>query len=149
VETVEQVRHIDEADLGPEAREAIEAVQRGQTAVIESDGQPEAAIVDIVDYRLLRAAMRYYARQPQIDVEAGLSNEAVAELEDPQARYDLVLAHYLGGSLSLSRVGELLGLAWIDLRDRFNRLDIPIFTGPATLDELRAEIAAADAWISP
>ena len=44
---------------------------RGQTALIESHGKPGAAIIDIIDYRILRAVMRYHARPPQIDVDAG------------------------------------------------------------------------------
>jgi len=41
--------------------------------LIESRCKPEAALLDIVDYRILRAVMRTYARTPAIDADAGLT----------------------------------------------------------------------------
>jgi hypothetical protein len=139
---VERVQHIREADLGSAAREALEAVRRGELVVIDGDGREEAAIVDLVDHRILRAAARYHAERPEIDPDAGLSDQAVAKASDPQVRYDLVWAHYLAGAISLARAGELLGLAWIDLRTRCRRLGLPIRTGPETIEELLDEVAA-------
>jgi hypothetical protein len=144
-----QVRKIREADLGKAAHEVMEAVRRGQTVVIDGDdGRPEAAIVDLIDYRLMRATVHYYAGPPTIEAEAGLPDEAVKDLTDPQQRFDLVWAHYLARAISLGRAGELLGLAWIDLRDRCNRLGLPVHTGPETVEELMAEVDAMERWMA-
>jgi predicted HTH domain antitoxin len=66
-------------------------------------------------------------------------------LVDPQARYDLVLAHYLAGAISLARAAELLDLSWLELRARCLRLDVPLRTAPADLDQARADVEAAAA----
>jgi hypothetical protein len=121
-------------------------VRRGYTAVIESHGAPEAAMIDIADYYILRAVMRYYAHWPEIDVAGRLPDTAVRGLDDTQERYDRVMAHYLAGAISLARAAELLKLPWLDLRTRFVRLDVPLRTAPATLDEARADVEAALVW---
>jgi len=40
-------------------------------------------------------------------------------------------------------MAELLQISWADMRERFNRLGLPLFFGPATIEEARkwAEIA--------
>jgi len=119
---------------------------RGQTAVVESHGQPEVAIVDIIDYYLQRAALNYYAQSPEVDVEAGLSDEDVQQAGGEQERYNLVMAQYLGEAISLGRAAELLDLPWMDLRLRLARLGIPLRLGPQTIEELRAEIEAIENW---
>ena len=136
------VQHVRKTDLARHTHQVINAVLRGQTAVIESHGQPEAAIIDILDYRILRAAMRYYAQQPRIDVEAGLSNQEKA-LSNLQDRFNLVMAHYLAGTISLARAAELLDLSWLDLRTRCLRLDVPLRAAPTNLAEANADIKAA------
>jgi hypothetical protein len=143
---VEQIKRVRKTDLARNTRQVINAVQRGQTVVIESYGQPEVAIIDILDYRILRAVMCYYAQRPVIQVEAGLQDQKVTALMDPQARYDLVLAHYLAGAISLARAAALLDLSWLDLRTRCLRLDVPLRTAPADLDQARADVEAAEAW---
>jgi predicted HTH domain antitoxin len=62
---------------------------------------------------------------------------------DPQARFDLVLAHYLAGAISMGRAAELLGLPWLDLRTRFVRLDVPVRTAPRDLDEAIGDMERA------
>jgi hypothetical protein len=143
---LEFVTRFRKTDLARHTRRVISAVQRGQTAVVESHGQPEVAIIDILDYHILRAVMRYYAQQPEIDVEAGLSEQEVAALADAQACYNLVLAHYMAGAISLGRAAELLGLSWLDLRTRCLRLDVPLRTAPADLAETSADVETAGAW---
>ena len=49
-------------------------------------------------------------------------------LTDAQGRYTVVIAHYLAGAISTDRTAELLGLPWIDLRERFRPLDGPTST---------------------
>jgi hypothetical protein len=143
---MESVRRVRKTDLARNTRQVINAVLRGQTAVIESHGRPEVAILDIVDYRIIRGVMGYHAHPPEIDVDAGLSDEDVSTLSDPQERFDAVLAHYLAGAISLSRVAELLDLSWLGLRTRFLRLDVPIRSAPQDIDEVRADTEMAEAW---
>ena len=141
---MEPVRRIRKTDLARNTRQVINAVLRGQTAVVENHGQPEVAILDIVDYRIIRAAMHYYAQMPEIDVQAGLADEKVAVISDPQDRFNLVLAHYLSGAISLGRTAELLDVSWLELRTRFLRLDVPLRTAPANLDEARRDVQVSD-----
>ena len=137
---MESVRRIRKTDLARNTREVINSVMRGQTALIESHGKAEVAIIDIEDYLILRAVMRYHARPPHINIEAGLTGAAVEAARDLQGRYDLVLAHYLAGSISLGRAAELLNLPGFDLRTRFVRLDVPLYLGPATVEDALAEV---------
>lgn len=146
---MQSVQHVRKTDLARNTRQVINDVLRGQTAVIESHGQPEVAIIDILDYRITRAVLRYHAQQPRIDVEGGLAGERVAEISDPQTRFDLVLAHYMAGAISLGRVAELLDLPWLDLRTRFSRLDVPVRVAPTDLSEVESDVEAAVAWANP
>ena len=143
---MESVRSVRKTDLARNTRQVINAVLRGQMAVVESHGQPEVAIMDILDYHIMRAALRYHAQEPEIDAEAGLADQDVESLADLQARFDRVLAYYLGGAISLGRAAELLGLPWLDLRTRFLRLDVPVRVSPEDLDKARADVEAASAW---
>ena len=144
----EVIYRVRKTDLARNTRKVINAVQRGRTALIESHGQPEVAIIDIADYHIVRAVMRYHAQQPEMDVEASLSEQEVETLSEPQDRYNLVLAHYLADSVSLSRAAELLGLTWLDLRTRFLRLDVPVRTAPADESEAKADVEVARTWKS-
>ena len=140
------IKRVRKTDLARSTRQVINNVLRGQTAVVESHGQPEVAIVDIVDYRITRAVMRYYAQQPEIDVEEGLADQQVTSTSDPQERFNLILAHYLAGAISLGRAAELLELPWVDLRTRFQRLDVPLRVAPSDLQEARLDVEVAEAW---
>jgi len=140
---MESVQRIRKTDLARNTRDVLNTVMRGQTAVIESHGKPEAAIIDIVDYLIVRAVLRYHAQPPQIDADAGLTDAAAASAADLQARYNLVLAYYLADAISLSRAAELLNLSSFDLRMRFVRLDVPLRLGPATIEEAIADAEVA------
>jgi len=143
---MQSIQYVRKTDLARSTRQVINNVLRGQTAVVESHGQPEVAIVDIVDYRITRAVMRYYSQQPAVNVEQGLSEQQVAQTSDAQERFNQVLAHYLAGAISLGRAAELLELPWPDLRSRFLRLDVPLRTGPSDLHEARQDVKVAEAW---
>lgn len=136
---METIQHVPKTSLARKTREVLQAVQRGQTVVVEHHGEPEVAIVDFVDHYLLRAAMHYHAHPPTIE-DDGLSDEAVAARESAQDQTNLILAHYLAGAISLSRAAELLQLPWLDLRTRFLRLDIPIRTVPRDADEIASDL---------
>lgn len=138
---------ISKTDLARKTREVFHTVQRGQTVIVENHGQPEAAILDIADYYILLAAARYHTQPPQLTPDEGLSDEVV-EQRSAQDRYDLVIAHYLAGSISLSRAAELLGLPWLDLRSRLHRTGLPVRIGPENIDDLRAEMDALTKWQS-
>lgn len=140
------IQRVSRTELARNTRQVLNDVQRGRTALVESHGKPEAAILDIIDYRIVRGVMRYHAEDPEIDPEAGLSEGAVQAREDAEARYALVLAHYLAGSISMSRAGELLGIPWLELRTRFMRLDVPVRTAPADADEAADDVAAAESF---
>jgi predicted HTH domain antitoxin len=143
---MQSIQRVRKTDLARSTRQVINNVLRGQTAVVESHGQPEVAIMDIVDYRITRAVMRYYAQQPEIDVEEGLADRQVVGTSDPQERFNLIMAHYLAGAISLGRAAELLGLPWVDLRTRFQRLDVPLRVAPGDLQEARLDVEVAEAW---
>lgn len=88
----------------------------------------------------------YYAQKPGVDVAAGLQVAEVQALDDLQACYDLVFAHYLAGSISLARAAELLGLPWLALRTRCQRLNVPLRTAPGDAEEAARDVAAAAEW---
>ncbi len=146
---MQSIQRVRKTDLARSTRQVINNVLRGQTAVVESHGQPEVAIMDIVDYRITRAVMRYYGQQPMIDVEEGLADQQVANTSDPQERFNLVLAHYLAGAISLGRAAELLELPWLDLRTRFQRLDVPLRVAPSDLQEAKLDVEVTEAWAEP
>ncbi len=143
---METIYYAAKTDLARNTRQLIRAAQRGQTVVIEHHGQPEVALIDIADYYILRAVSHYHAHSPQIQEGNGLSEEDVTAQPSFQAQYDLVLAYYLAGEISLSRAAELLDLPWLDLRTRFLRLDVPLNSSPANLAEAQADSANAAAW---
>lgn len=143
---MESIQYIPKTALARKTRQIIQAVQRGQTVVIENHGQPEAAIIDIIDYRLLRAVLHYHQRPQKIELEAGLSDEAVSASPSPQEQANLVIAHYMAGAISLGRAAELLNLPWLDLRTRFLRLDIPVRTAPADKDEVISDLENAASY---
>lgn len=139
---------LPKTDLARRTRQVLQAVQRGQTAIIESHGQPEAAILEIDDYRILRSVMRFHAHKIEFDPETGPTDASLAGFEDPQEKVDQVIAYYLEEGISLGRAAELLGFPWLDLRTRFLRLDVPILVGPDQPDEVLAELRAIKRWES-
>mgnify|MGYP006971705626 CR=1 FL=1 len=114
--------------------------------IVESHGQPEAAIMDILDFRIMQAVMTYHSPLPEIDPKTGLSNEAAVSSQDPQMLFNRVLAHYLAQADCLGRVAELLGLPWVDLRLRFARREVPVFVGPQDADELAGDLETLIRW---
>ena len=146
---MQSIQRIRKTDLARSTRQVINNVLRGQTAVVESHGEPEVAIMDIIDYRITRAVMRYHGRPPTIEVAEGLSDQQVADTPDSQDRFNLVLAHYLAGAISLGRAAEHLDLPWVDLRTRFRRLDVPLRVAPTDSPEARSDVEVAERWATP
>lgn len=139
---------VRKTDLARNTSQVIRKVLRGQTAVIESHGQPEAALMDIIDFQLQRAAMEYLGNPQKFEADNELSPEILNALPNEQARYDLVLGHYLSVHLSLAKAGELLGMTSHEIRSRLVRLGIPLRVGPSSADEVRNEIDTIENWES-
>ncbi len=142
--TVEQ--KVSRTELARNTRQVLSDVQRGRTTLIESHGKPEAALMDIIDYRILRAVMHFYAERSEIDPEAGLGEAEVDALDDAEARYGLVFAHYLAGSISLARAGELLNIPWLELRTRCLQLDVPLRAAPFDQVGAAEDVKTLEAW---
>ena len=143
---METFQYIRKTDLARQTRKVIREAQRGMTVVIENHGQPEVAIIDILDYWILRSAMRFHSEPVEMEFGAGLADEALVGL-DPQEQVAITMTHYLAGAISLGRAAELLEAPWLDLRTRFLRLDVPLRQGPADSTEAQAEVEQAAAWL--
>lgn len=137
--------YISRTDLARNTRKTIERARKEGPVMIESYGEEQVAILDAVDYRLMRAAAGYQSRPEALtDAPAGLSDEEVEQLAadaagDPQALWNRVMFAYLDQDISLGRAAVLLNLSRFDLQDRFHRLGIPIHIGPGTVEEARME----------
>lgn len=129
---------VRKTDLARKTSQVIRNVLRGQPTLIENHGQPEVAIVDVIDYLILRALAHFHAGNlSPLDPE-GPSEAEFSEL-DLQGRYNRAMEYYLSEQCSTGRMAELLQISWIDLRERFNRLGVPLFLGPSTVEEAREE----------
>jgi hypothetical protein len=137
--------HVRKTDLARNTSQIIRNVLRGQPTVIENHGQAEAIVVDVVDYLILRALAHYHAGNlSPLDPE-GPRNEEFSGLGS-QERYNRAMEYYLAEACSTGRMAELLQIAWVDMRERFNRLGIPLFLGPRTIEEAREEATNARKW---
>jgi len=136
---------VRKTDLARNTSQVIRNVLRGQTTVIESHGQPEVAMMEIVDFQLQRAAVQYFGDpqkyQQDVEIDEAVLKKAASNV---QARYDLILGHYLALHLSLARAGELLGMSSHELRLRLARLGIPLRVGPRTMEEAKEEAQAIE-----
>jgi predicted HTH domain antitoxin len=122
----------------------------------ESCNEEQAVVMDITDDYILRAVAAYHSLGPHpapvndTTLEpSGLSEaqveQAVQEMDNPQACWDRVISAYMDGHVNLGRAATLLGLSRYELDERFRRLDVPRRIGPETLEEARAEVDAARA----
>ncbi len=132
---------VRKTDLARNTSQIIRNVLRGQPTVIENHGQPEVAIVDVIDYLILRAVAHFHAGNLVPLNQNGPSDAEFAGL-DSQARYNRAMEYYLAEQCSTGRMAELLQISWADLRERFNRLGVPLFFGPRTIEEARDEADA-------
>lgn len=120
---------ISQADLAKKTQEVVDRVQQGEVAVVETSGQEQAVLLDPVDFRLLQAL-----------AQCAIEERERGRSSDPDVE---TLQAYLADEISLGKAADLLGLSRFELQDRFFRLGVPLRLGPATLDEARAEVAAA------
>lgn len=138
---------VSKTDLARRTRQVVDRARRGHTLIVESYGEEQVAIMDVLDYRLLQAVASYHARPPQTapirDEEMaprGLSEvdvrEAVAEAgTEAQAVWNRVIAAYLDGDISLGRAAQLLDISRFELTQRFNRLNLPLLSTPSASEK--------------
>jgi len=138
-------RRLSITDLSPDARQILERVRKGEPVLVASEGTDEAVLLDLIDYRLLRAAM-YAVSAPSLPEDANLSKDVLPSAADAQTRYDYVLLYYLNGRISLSRAAELLDCSPVGLRTRFERLGLPQRRAPSTPEEARSDVKTALDW---
>ncbi|MEP7009771.1 MAG: hypothetical protein ABJC13_05560 [Acidobacteriota bacterium] len=120
---------ISSTDLANETQEVVGRVQSGEVAVVETAGRELAVLLDPVDFRLHQALAHCATEDRE---RLGPS--------DPDVE---ALRAYLAEEISLGKTADLLGLSRFELQDRFFRLGVPLRLGPATIEEARAEVAAA------
>ncbi len=132
-----QEQIVTQTELARRTRAILQQATEGHIILVHRFGEEQIALLDINDYRLLRAVANYKAR-PQAPVAhreeapAGLDDARVEEAwnqQGPQAAWDLVIHAYLDGDISLGRAAQLLGLNRFDLQARFHRLGLPLRTG--------------------
>jgi prevent-host-death family protein len=149
-----QVVTISKTDLARRTRQVVDRVRRGDTLIVESYGEEQVVVIDIVDYRILRAVAAYHSLGPHLALTTdparepeGLSEAQIKRVVEEaggaiQARWNRVIIAYLDGHISLGRAATLLGLSRYELDERFRRLDVPRRIGPETL-EAQAEVDVA------
>ena len=136
---------VRKTDLARNTSQIIRNVLRGQPAVIENHGQPEVVIVDVIEYLILRAVAHYHAGNRLALDPKGPSNAEFSGLTE-QNRYNRAMDYYLAEACSTGRMAELLQISWADMRERFNRLGVPLFFGPTTIEEAREDAENARKW---
>lgn len=146
---MERLNTINRTDLARRTRQMMDRVRRGDTLIVESYGEEQVVLMDVLDYRLMRAVTAYHSLPPRPNPltdptlePAGLSESQLAGL-DTQERWNRIMAAYLDGHISLGRAATLGGLSRYELDERCRRLDIPRRIGPETIEEARAEVDTA------
>jgi AraC-like DNA-binding protein len=92
----------------------------------ERQGDEEPVLLDPLEHRLLR----------------GLAGLATSR-EDQDDEIRNLLRRYLDEEISLGKVAHSLGVSRFELTERFERLEVPLRIGPATLEEARDEVRTA------
>lgn len=145
---------ISKTDLARRTRQIVDRVRRGDTLIIESYGEEQVVMMDITDYRVLRAVAAYHSLGPHpapindVTLEpAGLSEAQLntQETDSFQARWNQVIIAYLDGHINLGRAAILLNLSRYELDERFRRLDVPRRIGSQTVEQAQAEVDVARA----
>jgi predicted HTH domain antitoxin len=126
----------------------VDRVRRGDTLIVESYGEEQVVLLDVFDYRIMRAVAAYHHLPPHPSPmsDPDLEPKGLAEADlssDIQTRYNQVIAAYLDEQISLGRAAMLLGLARYELDERFRRLEIPRRLGAETVAEAQSEVDVA------
>ena len=133
-------QRISKTDLARSTHHVIREAQRGYTVLVENHGQPEVAIVDIIDFQLQRAAIHYFSSPKEYEEDLEINESMLEQLATDQDRFNLVLGHYLAEHQSIGRSAELLGMNTPELMVRLGRAGVPLRVGPASLEELQSDI---------
>jgi len=133
-------QRISKTDLARSTHQVIREAQRGYTVLVENHGQPEVAIVDIVDFQLQRAAIHYFSFPKEYEQDLEISEAIVDALPTDQDRFNFVIGHYLAVHISIGRSAELLGMSPPELQVRLGRSGVPLRMGPESQEELDNEV---------
>src|SRR5215213_10607312 len=101
---------ISRTDLARNTREIVDQVRSGHTIFVQSYGEDQIVLLDLLDYKILKALVDYALRETN-DLQVGDVNE--------------VMRLYLDEQLSLAKASEMLGLSRYELMEHFERLGIP------------------------
>jgi predicted HTH domain antitoxin len=140
-------QRISKTDLARSPHRVIREAQRGYTVLIENHGQPEVAIVDIVDFQLQRAAIHYFSFTKEYEADLEVTDALLGALETDQERFNMVVGHYLAEHQSIGRSAELLGMSTPELMIRLGRAGVPLRVGPQSKEELEEELRVIEASI--
>ena len=140
-------KQISELQLTRNPGAVFRAVRQGETVVVEKQGHPAVAVVDLIDLEILRSVIAYYLHRPRIAPDAGFPDADLEGLEG-QALFDLVISRYLANTISLSRAAAALKIPWVELRSRLSRLGIPVRTGPTDAEGIRQDALVAESIAS-
>ncbi|MCO6434661.1 hypothetical protein, partial [Nitrosomonas nitrosa] len=80
-------QRISKTDLARGTHRVIREAQRGYTVLVENHGQPEVAIVDIIDFQLQRAAIHYFSSTKEYERDLEISESMLEDLTDDQQRF--------------------------------------------------------------
>lgn len=133
-------QRISKTDLARSTHRVIREAQRGYTVLVENHGQPEVVIVDIVDFQLQRAAIHYFSFPKEYEKDLEVTESLLGSLATDQARFDMVIGHYLAEHQSIGRSAELLRMSTPELMIRLGRAGVPLRVGPTSLEELQSDI---------
>ena len=133
-------QRISKTDLARSTHQVIREAQRGYSVLVENHGQPEVAIVDIVDFQLQRAAIHYFSFPKEYEQDIEISEAIVDALPTDQDRFNFVIGHYLAMYISIGRSAELLGMSPPELQVRLGRSGVPLRMGPESQEELDNEV---------
>src|SRR5512138_1157255 len=100
---MEYEQRISKTDLARSTHQVIREAQRGYTVLVENHGQPEVAIVDIVDFQLQRAAIHYFSFHKEYEKDIEINEATLETLPTDQDRFNLVIGHYLEVHISMGR----------------------------------------------
>jgi predicted HTH domain antitoxin len=137
---MEYEQRISKTDLARSTHQVIREAQRGYTVLVENHGQPEVAIVDIIDFQLQRAAMHYLGFPKEFEQDIEISEATLKSLPTDQDQFNLVIGHYLAVHQSIGRSAELLGMSPPELQVRLMRSGVPLRMGPESKEELDNEM---------
>jgi hypothetical protein len=140
-------QRISKTDLARSPHRVIREAQRGYTVLIENHGQPEVAIVDIVDFQLQRAAIHYFSFPTEYEKDLEVTESVLGSSATDQDQFNLVVGHYLAEHQSIGRSAELLGMSTPELMMRLGRAGVPLRVGPQSAEELEEELRVIEASI--